>query len=41
MQQRMNGGNYPDGYGPGSANCDGSGIRQGANGGRMQYFNQP
>jgi uncharacterized membrane protein len=40
MQQRMQG-NYPDGYGPGSANCDGSGIRQGGRGGRMQNFNQP
>jgi hypothetical protein len=40
MQQRMNG-NYPDGYGPGSANCDGSGIRQGGRGGRMQNFSQP
>lgn len=34
MQQH----NYPEGYGPGSANCDGSGIRQ--RGGRMQNFNQ-
>ena len=33
MQQRMNG-NYPDGYGPGSANCDGTGVRQGGRGGR-------
>jgi hypothetical protein len=40
MQQRM-GPNYPEGYGPGSANCDGSGIRQGGRGGRMQHFNQP
>lgn len=40
MQQRMNR-NYPDGYGPGSANCDGSGIRQGGRGGRMQNFSQP
>ena len=40
MQQRMNG-NYPDGYGPGSANCDGTGVRQGGRGGRMQNFSQP
>jgi hypothetical protein len=40
MQQNMNG-NYPDGYGPGSANCNGSGVRQGGRGGRMQNFNQP
>jgi hypothetical protein len=40
MQQRMNG-NYPDGYGPGSANCTGSGVRQGGRGGRMQNFSQP
>jgi hypothetical protein len=40
MQQRMNG-NYPDGYGPGSANCNGSGVRQGGRGGRMQNFSQP
>jgi hypothetical protein len=40
MQQHMNR-NYPDGYGPGSANCDGSGVRQGGHGGRMQNFSQP
>ena len=40
MQQHMNR-NYPDGYGPGSANCDGSGVHQGGHGGRMQNFGQP
>ncbi len=40
MQQRMNR-NYPDGYGPGSANCDGSGVHQGGFGGRMQNSSQP
>jgi hypothetical protein len=40
MQQRM-GGNYPEGFGPGSANCDGSGMRQGGRGGRMRNFSQP
>ncbi|MEJ2601212.1 MAG: hypothetical protein P8Z00_22970 [Anaerolineales bacterium] len=40
MQQRSQG-NYPDGYGPGSVNCDGSGMHQGGRGGRMQNSSQP
>jgi hypothetical protein len=45
MAQRMNQG-WPEGYGPGSANCDGSGQMQGRHGGRgmgmgSRWQNQP
>ena len=45
MGQRMNQG-WPEGYGPGSTNCDGSGQMQGRHGGRgmgmgSRWQNQP